>query len=252
MNLLTLKKEWLQEENTYFEGWDFSHLKGRWLDEQLPWEYREIIQKYLKKSDSLLDMGTGGGEFLWSLQPFFPLCSVSEGYEPNVLKCERELLPLGVRVRRIKEEMSIPYEDEEFDIVINRHSPYDLEEVKRVLKHNGLFITQQIGEQNDIDLIHKLGLVRENISDKCKNLTTALDWAKAVGFKIEAGYEAFTPIQFYDVGAFVYFAHIIEWEFVDFSVETHFETLCEFQKEVEKHGFMEGKEHRYLMVLRKV
>ncbi len=28
---------WKKEETAAFEGWDFSHLKGRWENEQLPW-----------------------------------------------------------------------------------------------------------------------------------------------------------------------------------------------------------------------
>ena len=65
--MVNLKNIWLKEENNAFQGWDFSYLDRRWQDETLPWNYEEIILKYLKKTDKLLDMGTGGGEFLLSL-----------------------------------------------------------------------------------------------------------------------------------------------------------------------------------------
>ena len=38
------------------------------------------------------------------------------------------------------------------------------------------------------------------------------------GFEILMSDEAYRPIEFYDVGALVWFAKIIQWEFVDFSV----------------------------------
>ena len=56
---------WKKEETAAFEGWDFSHLKGRWENEQLLWDYKTIISKYLRPEMQLLDLGTGGGEFLF-------------------------------------------------------------------------------------------------------------------------------------------------------------------------------------------
>ena len=46
--------------------------------------------------------------------------------------------------------------------------------------------------------------------------------------------EAYRPIKFYDVGAFVWFAHIIEWEFPGFSVDECFEHLLKMQEKIEK------------------
>ena len=42
------------------------------------------------------------------------------------------------------------------------------------------------------------------------------------------------PIKFYDIGAFVWFAHIIEWEFPDFSVDRCFERLIKMQEMIDK------------------
>ena len=59
--------QWEAEETLAFEGWDFSHLKGRWDSPEPTWNYKEIIKTHLRDSDTLLDMGTGGGEFLLTL-----------------------------------------------------------------------------------------------------------------------------------------------------------------------------------------
>ncbi|WP_365845908.1 hypothetical protein [Clostridium sp.] len=41
--------------------------------------------------------------------------------------------------------MNYPFEDNTFDIVINRHESYCVSEVKRILKTDGIFIAQQVG-----------------------------------------------------------------------------------------------------------
>lgn len=66
-----------------------------------------------------------------------------------------------------------------------------------------------------------------------------------------AAEEAYRPIKFYDIGAFVWFAHIIEWEFPGFSVDKCFEQLLKMQKIIENQGKIEGTIHRYLIAARK-
>ena len=48
MNKNELKEEWLKEEKAaHICGWDFSHIYGRYTEEEtLPWDFRAIINKY--------------------------------------------------------------------------------------------------------------------------------------------------------------------------------------------------------------
>ena len=78
MDFTELKKQWLAEEQASFKGWNFSHIRGRWMDEQLPWDYEQLLRRYLSFEHQLLDMGTGGGEFLLSLDHPYSQCSVTE------------------------------------------------------------------------------------------------------------------------------------------------------------------------------
>lgn len=50
----------------------------------------------------------------------------------------------------------------------------------------------------------------------------------------------------------VYYARIIEWEFPNFSVESCFNQLCKLQLVVEKKGFVESKQHRFVIVAQKL
>ena len=70
-------------------------------------------------------------------------------------------------------------------------------------------------------------------------------------FDILADGECFRPIKFFDVGALVWFARIIEWEFLEFSADGCFDQLLDAQRILEKQGVIEGTIHRYLIVAKK-
>ena len=74
---------------------------------------------------------------------------------------------------------------------------------------------------------------------------------EAAGFHILHGEEAYRPILFYDIGAFVWFARIIEWEFPGFSVERCLDRLLDMQEEIETKGTVRGTIHRYLIAAQK-
>lgn len=63
--------------------------------------------------------------------------------------------------------------------------------------------------------------------------------------------EIHKPIYFYDTAALVWFARVIIWEFVDFSVERCFSQLLEVEREIAKKGFVEGQVHRFYFVMKK-
>jgi len=251
MDLNGLKKQWKYEESYTFKGWDFSHLDGRWESEKLPWDYREILLSLLKSTDKLLDMGTGGGEFLMSIKHPYALTTVTEAYPPNVDLLKKELAPLGIKVVQTYDDNKLPFEDNTFNIIINRHESFDSAEVSRVLKKDSYFITQQVGGMNNNDLSKRL---IENFVPlfPTHTLQNNIALLQKSGFEILKAEEAFTTIRFFDVGALVYFAKIIEWEFPGFSVDACFEKLCECQNEISKNRFIQGTEHRFIIAARKI
>lgn len=64
--------------------------------------------------------------------------------------------------------------------------------------------------------------------------------------------EAFRPIKFFDVGALVWFAKVLPWEFCNFTVDAHLQELLSLQKELEQKGMIKGTIHRYIMVAQKI
>ena len=247
-----LIENWLEEEkNAHIQGWDFSHIYGRYEEENdLPWNYKNIIKQYLKAEYKLLDIDTGGGEFLLTLKHPFKNTSVTENYLPNVEFCKKNLVPLGINLYEIDGDSLLPFKDNEFDIVINKHGSFNISELFRILKTGGIFITQQVGAENDKELIELL-LPQTELSFPDSYLKNISKKFKETGFKILQEQEVFRPIKFYDIGALVWYAHIIEWEFPNFSVNNCLENLFKAQKILEKQGVVEGSIHRFLLVAQK-
>ena len=157
MNVNELRKYWESvEKEAKIKGWDFSHIEGKFEQCELPWDFSEIIHRYMHDTDRILDIDTGGGEFLLSLGHPCSLTSATEGYPPNVELCRRKLGELGIDFHEMNDYSAMPFADEQFDVVLDRHGAYDADEVYRVLKHGGYFITQQVGEENDRELVELL------------------------------------------------------------------------------------------------
>lgn len=251
-NEINLKEQWLAEESiAHIHGWDFSHIKGRYAEKtSLPWNYKEIIHSYLQDNHTLLDIDTGGGEFLLTLKHPHHLTSATEGYPPNVNLCEEVLSPMGIHFKEMHDYSSMPFADNSFDIIINRHGNYDIAEIYRTLKPGGIFITQQVGEDNDRELVELL-LPGTPKPFEGWNLKNQVSLFAKQGFDILRYEEAFCPIRFFDIGALVWFARIIQWEFPEFSVENCYEQLLAAQKVLEEKGAVEGSIHRFLIVVRK-
>jgi SAM-dependent methyltransferase len=252
MNREYLKNIWKQEEGiAHIHGWDFSHIHGRYEEENdLPWDYEQIVRQHLHNSIRLMDYDTGGGEFLLSLNHPYSQTAATEGYPPNVKLCSEKLLPLGINFKECSNPAKIPFEDESFDLIINRHGDFNAKEIHRLLRSNGVFITEQVGGDNDRDLVEMVLPGTEKPFPHL-NLAEQRKCFERAGFQILKAAEAYRPIKFYDVGAFVWFAHVIEWEFPDFSVDRCFEHLLKMQDMIDKAGKIEGTIHRYLIVARK-
>lgn len=253
MNRDELLKVWLQEEEAaHIHGWDFSHIRGKWEEEKnLPWNYEEIVRRCLRPEHRLLDIDTGGGEFLLSLGHPCHNLAATENYPPNVELCRRRLLPLGIDFQRADGGGKLPFADQSFDMVINRHGDFAPREISRVLKDGGLFITEQVGAENDRELVDLLLNETLDIPFPNQYLEIARAAFERTGFLVLQAQEAFRPIKFWDVGALVWFARVIPWEFPGFRVNDCLENLYHAQQILERDGVIEGRCHRFFLLAKK-
>lgn len=244
-------KLWRSEEAFPFKGWDFSHVKGRYEEQPVPWDYRGIVKSLMHPGTVMLDMGTGGGEFLLSLAPQAGRTYATESYPPNIELASNILPEYGIELRAVKDDSDLPFDSSFFNLIINKHESFCLPEVWRILKPGGTFVTQQVGHLNNRQMSQFL--LGEAPAPKCspENFSSAVNEAKGLGFTVLEQCEDFPKSYYYDVGALVYMAKIIEWEFPGFSVDKCFDKLLELQELIETQGYFTSKEHRYLLVLGK-
>ena len=240
-----------EEDRADMDGWDFSYLSGRMTESSLPWSYREEILRYLSPEYALLDVDTGGGEFLRSLGHPPLKTSATEGYPPNVEFCRRNLCPLGIDFRSAPPGGALPFEDACFDVVLNRHGDLNPREIFRVLRPGGIFLTQQVGADNDRELVELLlgALPLPFPEQRPELLRKQLEEA---GFSLLRCEEAFGEMRFFDLGALVWFAKVIPWEFPGFTVDTFSENLRKAQRVLDRQGFLLGRTHRILLIARKL
>ena len=92
---------------------------------------------------------------------------------------------------------------------------------------------------------------KEIIEGKHDNLPEQKKAFEDAGFEILQADEAYRPIHFYDVGALVWFARIIQWEFPGFSVDSCFDRLLTLQETIDSEGNITGTIHRFLIVAKK-
>jgi SAM-dependent methyltransferase len=239
-----------------FEGWDFPFMEGRVDIEPLPWNYERVVSSRASGAFSLVDLGTGGGEFLAALLPRPPLTVATEGWMPNVPVAAARLVPLGVGVVAYagapdnaeqapgSDDGPLPFLDETFDLVIDRHEAFCAKEVFRILKPSGTFLTQQVGGDNEAELNQALGVGPPQASPTIDGYEHQLN---AAGFDVVQAREAYSCKQYLDIGAIAYFVKAIPWQFDGIDIAAEREILRPIHETIERYGSFHSHHHRILL-----
>ena len=246
--MTTFEEYYNEALNAAFQGWDFSWVEKRMVENPPSWDYRHLIIEALNGVDSLLDIDTGGGEFLSSLKDYLPLYTcATEDYEPNIPVAKEKLEPLGIEVLQRDKDL-IPYPDNTFELVINRHGSYFEEEVFRVLKPGGKYVTQQVGPENMIALNQFLAPESVNHIDTTWTVAKLAAQLEETGFQLQYYKNDFTPAYFTDIGAVVYYLKAISWQIEGETVENLKPRLEVLHELIEAQGKFELQSQRYLLI----
>lgn len=239
-----------QAWNHEFSGWDFSYIAHRMLETQPSWDYRQIVLQRMVQVSSLLDLDTGGGKLLSTLVPLPPITCATEGYAPNIPIAKARLEPLGVQVFATQAMTQLPFSDNTFDLVINRHGGFLASEIHRILKPQSCFITQQVGGKNCLRL-------NEFLQDEVYfeyaywTLEYAVQELQADGFDIIDQRDELQPTEFLDIGALVYHLKAISWQVNDFSIDKYYSKLARIHNIIQETGKFVVYNHRFYIEAQK-
>ncbi len=238
---------WKHEEQQPFLGWDFSYLDGRMLEDQAPWSYSSRAAELMRRSASVIDMDTGGGERFLKLRAYWPRKVVAtEHYPPNFKLATERLSPFGALVVDIPvtDTGPMPFADGEFDLVLNRHAGFNAEEVARILAPGGVFLTQQVHGLWAHDLLAAFDAKPQWPEATPEKYVPRL---KAAGLTIVNTQEWSGRLRFTDVGAIVYYLKAVPWLVPGFSVETHRAHLFALQSRLESGEDLTFVARKYLI-----
>src|SRR5581483_7681185 len=193
---------WLRAEHARpFSGWDFSPLGARRTASQAPWDFEDTLVAAADGRAAVLDVDTGEGRVLADLHRrgvLPPGAVATENHPPNVELAAARLAPLGARVVRAAPE-SLPFRGGSFDLVANRHGGLAADEVARVLRPGGAFVTQQVGSAANRDIHRLLGTDERGVGPSPTaswDLTVIRGQVEAAGLRVGRAEEAF-PITRY-------------------------------------------------------
>lgn len=128
-------------------GWDFSKLKYELIDNS-SFQYFDEINNQVTEQSILLDIGTGGGEKLTNLISDKCLLKIGTDFSKEMIKVAKENNKSNkVRFFEMNSE-SINFPNFFFDIICARHTPFDFNEIFRLLNDNGTFFSEQIDEDD--------------------------------------------------------------------------------------------------------
>jgi SAM-dependent methyltransferase len=239
-----------EAQSAVFSGWNFSWLEGWMVQEDPPWDYAELVKAMLVNTHSLLDMGTGGGEFLASLAPLPPDTHATESYPPNQRIARTRLTPLGVYVHDIQDKVCLPFDNQRFDLILNRHDDFNPLEIYRTLKPGGRFITQQVGGLNNLEINQVLEDAISFPFTSWSLVATETELSEA-GLIVDRADSAALETHFLDIGALVYYLKAIPWQVEGFNTETHAEKLVRLHNYIERQGSFSTTAHRFLILAHK-
>jgi hypothetical protein len=242
-----LSADWRKEQNAPLEGWDLSRAGNRIRFGPVPWDYRALARDLLDGSRQMLDMGTGGGEFLERLAPL-PAFSVATELIPERAQIARKRLsPYGVTVVVVDQTAGMPFGREVFDLILCHNSAFVAKSVHPLIAAGGAFFTQQVGRENLRDLLREFSMAEGN--KDWQSPDEAAIALEAAGFSDVVIETARPHIEFKDVGAMLYFLNGILPGRIDVCV--HYDALLRLHTKVENGEVLRFPLSRYLVKARK-
>lgn len=241
-----------EAEAVSVDGWDFSWLDGRATEQRPSWGYQRVMSERLAAVSAALDIQTGGGEVLAGAAKLPPVMVATESWPPNLARATRLLHPLGAVVVADPDEPPLPFAEAAFDLVTSRH-PVTVwwEEIARVLRPGGSYLAQHVGPASVFELVeYFLGPQSEEIR-RGRHPDDERRDAEATGLEIVDLRLESLRMEFFDIGAVIYFLRKVIWMVPGFTVERYRDRLRALDERIRSEGPFVAHSTRFLVEARK-
>ena len=234
------------------EGWDFSWFEGRATEERPAWGYSRLLAERMASATAALDIQTGGGEVLAQIPRPPPVLAATESWPPNIEIARRNLAPLGASVVESGDLADLPFRAESFDLVVSRH-PTDVrwDEIARVLRPGGTYLSQQIGAGTNRELYEFMMGPQPADPERMPQAAFIEAAAGAAGLTVVDLREQALRVVFNDVAAVVYFLRKVLWTVPGFTVDGYRDRLALLHDRIQSEGPFVAHSRRVLIEARK-
>lgn len=234
-------------------GWDFSWLAGRATEERPAWGYSGLLRERLAGAQAVLDIQTGGGEVLGGAlrgtdhRP--AAVAATESWPPNAALAQRTLAPWHGSVVRAADAGGLPFRSKSFDIVVSRHPAVVVwPEIARVLAPGGAYLSQQVGPGTNRELTDFM--MGPQPVNQARDPRRAEAAARAAGLVVTELREQSLRVEFFDVGAVVYFLRKVLWTVPGFTVAGYGRQLAWMHERITQRGSFVSYAQRSLIEAR--
>lgn len=229
------------------EGWDFSWLDGRGTEQRPSWGYQRQMSRRLAGASAAADLQTGGGEVLAGAERFPPAMVATESWPPNALRATQLLHPRGVVVVAIDDHSALPFAENAFDLVTSRHpNSVCWTELARVLRPGGTYFAQHIGPASAYELAERF-LGDETPTRDELHPDVQSRQAEAAGLQLLDVQTERLRMEFFDVGAVIYFLRKVIWIVPGFTVGDYLPQLRQLHDHIEREGSFVTQSTRVLI-----
>lgn len=150
------------------------------------WDFWQRARAFLRPETRVLFAGMEGLEDLLALGHPFPLLALA--MPPGACaREEKRLGPLGVQVRPWGPGEPLPFDGQSVDVALQYLQPYEIGEIRRVLKPGGFFLTEQAGGSDS--RAGELGLPGDYNLENQKPLFCG------AGFRVVQGDQGYEPFE---------------------------------------------------------
>lgn len=230
-------------------------VRARMDRDPIPWDYDEVVRRYLWPEADVLEAGTGSGERLFTLAQHFGT-GVGIDADPALIQTARDSVPPSLREKvsfAVMRPDAFQFLDASFDVVLNQHAPLDVSEVVRVLRPSGFFITERVGAGDTRHICRIFGCD----PDGRYRTTPPSGLIALTGAFLDGGCRVVARAE-YDVPAyFVDLESLLLWLQStpmprDFNLDRHWEQVTQIAADYHTPRGIETNEHRELLIVQKV